>query len=195
MLTIRSLYAHFLADYGQTIANRLNNEVSKVVLVIEGLSLTGTAGMARDVPISGWDRRVGAASNPFWFLLALVFSAAWLHCFLQERTTRRARILGLLTAVGLFAFAFSIFSPDDDLVQPEFVQSHRAVARNSRKAERSGNETRVAAADWTPQATGPKPSPSVIVRIRLMESLSPEVPFAHPPADRAPPVLSCIEAA
>ena len=152
--------------------------------------------MAPHVPTSGWGSGVMAASNPYWVLLALVSSAAWLHCFLQERATRRARIVGLLTAVGLFAFAFSIFSPDDDLIQPEFVQSRKAVAQNSGKAERkSGSEVRVVVADWTPLATGPKPNQHASVRIRLMESLSPDVPFAHPLGDRSPPLIPCFEAA
>ena len=139
--------------------------------------------------------RVMTAYNPFWVVLAMGVTAAWLHFFLRGMATRRARIIGLITAFGLFAFAFSFFSPDDDLVQREFVQSHKIATQNSRKALKFGNELTASVAVWTPQATGLHAATSVLGNVWFAANSCFELTLAHPNGDRAPPGSMPLQAA
>ncbi len=78
---------------------------------------------------------MGVVANLCIILLCAAAVAAWTQAYLLRGRPFR-RLQTLLGAFGIFAFAFSVASPDDDLVQQVFTSPSAA----SIKTIRSGRE-------------------------------------------------------
>lgn len=130
------------------------------------------------------------AYNACWLLLAIPPSIVWLRGFPSDVGKRRRLLVGVLAALGMLGFVFSVLTPDDDLVQQEFTQSQKSSLQSPSKAANSDLNGRVHAVYLDSAHALPDARSKVIEGVSPLPEKCAELIFSHSPGDRSPPVLS-----
>jgi uncharacterized membrane protein len=125
-------------------------------------------------------------SNALWLILALIPSALWLRGVSSSHGRHWRRLLGLVAALGVMGFVFSVVSPDDDSIQQVFTQSRKTAVQAPVKDGCRGGARITLAQVYLSHAVRPQPWTSSPLDVATATG-APAIVLVRIASDRSPP--------